>query len=242
MKGCLASACLGLTLVFAAHAQEEAGAEEPEGPWSGEVSFGYLATRGNAENTNLNTSFDIGYEIGKWRHSVDALALHATESRATTAEAYELGWRSERTLTEPNFLHGGVTWRKNRFSGYPIQNSAIVGYGRRVLDTGVHTLNLDVGAGGRRSERSDGVIENDLILSGGLDYKWQFSETAEFTQVIGLEYGENNTYLESESAVGAQLIGNLALVASYTIKYNSDVLPGTLNTDTWTAISLEYRF
>jgi putative salt-induced outer membrane protein YdiY len=42
--------------------------------------------------------------------------------------------------------------------------------------------------------------------------------------------------------VGAQLIGNLALVASYIIKYNSDVLPGTLNTDTWTAISLEYRF
>jgi putative salt-induced outer membrane protein len=242
MKQCVAPFCLSLLLAFAAQAQEEAGAAADEGPWSGEVSFGYLATRGNADNTNLNTSFGVGYATGKWQHSLSALALHATESKATTAEAYEVGLRSERTLTEPNFLFGALNWRKNRFSGYPEQNSAIVGYGRRVLHTGVHMLNLDVGAGARRSERSDAVIENDFILSGGLGYKWQFSETAEFTQTLGIEYGQNNTYMESISAVGAQLIGNLALVASYTIKYNSDVLPGTVNTDTWTAISLEYRF
>ena len=232
----------GLLLVATAEAQEQAGAEEDEGPWSGEISFGYLATRGNAENTNLNTSFGIGYATGNWKHRFEALMLHATESKVTTAEAYEAGWRSERTLTEPNFLFGALNWRHNRFSGYPEQNSATVGYGRRVLDTGVHTLNLDVGGGYRRSERSDGVLESDFIVSGGLDYKWQFSETAEFTQVFGVEWGQNNTYVESVSAVAAQLIGELALVASYTIKYNSDVLPGTENTDTWTAISLEYRF
>jgi len=241
MKLCLAIAGLSLFLVSGAHAQQEEAAED-EGPWSGEVSLGYLATRGNSENTNLNTSFSVGYATGKWRHVFNALALHATVEQATTAEAYEAGWRSERTLTEPNFLFGALNWRNNRFSGYPVQNSATAGYGRRVLDTGVHTLNLDVGGGGRRSERSDGVIETDFIVSGGLDYKWQFSETAEFTQVFGIEYGQSNTYMESISAVGAQLIGNLALVASYTIKYNSDVLPDSVNTDTWTAISLEYRF
>jgi putative salt-induced outer membrane protein len=51
-----------------------------------------------------------------------------------------------------------------------------------------------------------------------------------------------NTYLESVSAVTARLVGQLALVASYTVKNNSDVPVGTENTDTFSAIALEYRF
>jgi putative salt-induced outer membrane protein len=86
------------------------------------------------------------------------------------------------------------------------------------------------------------VKENDLIGRGGLYYKWQFSETAAFTQDFVVESGENNTYLESITAVTARLVGNLALVASYTIKDNSEAPAGTESTDTYTAVSLEYTF
>ena len=41
--------------------------------------------------------------------------------------------------------------------------------------------------------------------------------------------------------MSAKLLGDLALVASYTIKNNSDVPPLTEKTDTYTALSLEYR-
>jgi putative salt-induced outer membrane protein YdiY len=34
----------------------------------------------------------------------------------------------------------------------------------------------------------------------------------------------------------------LALVASYTVKHNTEVLPLTEKTDTYTALSLEYVF
>jgi hypothetical protein len=44
------------------------------------------------------------------------------------------------------------------------------------------------------------------------------------------------------SAIKARLVGNLALVASYTLKRNSDVLPEIEETDTFTALSLEYAF
>ena len=40
----------------------------------------------------------------------------------------------------------------------------------------------------------------------------------------------------------AALTGRLGLKVSYTIKNNSDVLPGLENTDTATAVGIEYSF
>jgi putative salt-induced outer membrane protein len=68
------------------------------------------------------------------------------------------------------------------------------------------------------------------------------SETATFTQDLAVESGSTNTYMESKTALSARLVRNLALVASYTIKSNSEVPVGTEKTDTFTALSLEYAF
>ncbi len=231
-----------MLLSFSSFAHEEPAAEEDTGPWSGKVSFGYLATSGNTENSNLNGNFEIGYATGRWSHLFDAYAINASEDNVSTAEAYGAGWKSEWNMSEVNFLYGKLSYRNDRFSGFPTQFSQTVGYGRRFISTAAHTLNAEVGAGARQSERADGVDENDFILNAGLHYQWSFSETANFTQDIGIEYGQNNTYLESVSAVTARLIGQLALVASYTIKNNSDVPVGSEKTDTYSAIALEYAF
>lgn len=217
-------------------------AEEEESPWAGKAKLGYLATSGNTDNSNLNAGFGISYSTDDWKHAFEAVAIHSTEDNATTAEAYEAGWKSERNLSENNFLFGQLDWRKDRFSGYETQFSQTVGYGRRLIDSEIHKLNVEIGVGARQSKLIDGTDENETIIRGGLDYKWQLSETAAFTQGITIESGQENTYTESVTALSAQLVGNLALVASYTIKNNSDVLPLIEKTDTYTAISLEYIF
>ncbi len=228
---------------LSAHAQEDAAAEEEEAsPWAGNVSLGYLATSGNTENSSLNSSFEVAYTAGNWVHTATGFAINASESDATTAEAYGAGWKSERSLSEFNFLFGQLDWRKDRFSGIPEQFSQTVGYGRRFFDTGRHRLNADIGAGARQSEDSTGASENELVLRGSGHYRWTFSETARFDFDLLVEHGESNTYLQSDFALRARLIGQLLLVASYTIKDNSDVPAGTENTDTFTAISLEYAF
>lgn len=217
-------------------------AEEEEGPWSGKATLGYLATSGNTENSNLNTGLEVGYKAGKWAHLAKAGAINATENELTTAEAYELGWKSEWNLSDKSFLFGRLDWRKDRFSGYDTQFSQTAGYGHRLVDTDKHKLNVEAGAGARQSKLADGTDDNEMIFRGGMQYTWQFSETAEFRQDLAIEAGGNNTYGESFTAVSARLVGNLALVASYTIKHNTDVPPLTEKTDTYTAISLEYLF
>jgi len=216
--------------------------EEPEGPWAGKATLGYLGTSGNTENTSLNSGFELGYTTGKWQHIATASAIHGSEDSTTTVEAYELGLKSEWNLSDKNFLFGRLSWRKDRFGGFDTQFSQTLGYGRRLIKTDKHTLNAEVGVGARQSERQDGTEEDETIFNGGVYYKWKLSETAEFSQDITAEAGSDNTYTESVTAVTATLVGNLALVASYTIKNNSDVPPLTEKKDTYTALSLEYAF
>lgn len=226
------------------HAQQvgspPAGPEK--GPWSGKAALGFLATSGNTESSSLNSAFTVAYGVGRWAHSLQALAINATENEQTSAEAYALGWKTEFNMTERDFLFARVNWRKDRFSGYDQQLIESVGYGRRLIDTGVHFLNAEIGAGARQADLVDGTTEEELIWRGGLNYQWKFSETARFTQDLTTEAGPENIYSESVSALRTRLIGALALVASYTIKNNSVVPVGSEKTDTFTAVSVEYTF
>ncbi len=215
---------------------------EEASPWAGKATLGYLATSGNTENSTLNTGFEVGYASGKWAHLLTAAAISASENEENTAEAYDLGWKSERKITDQDFVFGRLQWRKDNFGAYDTQFSQTLGYGRRLIDNDKHKLNVELGIGARQSELQFGGRQDETIFTAGGYYKWQFSETAEFRQDLKTESGSSNTYTESVTALSARLVGDLALVASYTIKNNSDVPPLTEKTDTYTALSLEYSF
>ena len=237
----LRSLCViaALTLIAPVVSAQE---EEETSPWAGKATLGYLATSGNTDNTSLNAGFEVSYTKEQWIHAFKAAAINSAESDVTTAEAYEAGWKSERNLSEGNYLFGQLHWRKDRFSGYDTQFSQTVGYGRRLLDTDKHKLNAEIGVGARQSDLVDGTEESETIGRAALNYAWQISETAAFSQTLAVESGSSNTYTEAVSKLSASLVGSLALVASYTVKNNSDVPVGIEKTDTFTALSLEYTF
>ena len=222
-----------------AYAAEEAA---DDGPWSGKVTFGYLATSGNTENSNLNSGLEVGYTAGLWEHMATAAAIYADDSGSTTSEAYDAGWKSARNITDQDFLFGRLDWRKDRFSAFDTQFSQTVGYGRRLIDNDRHSLDGELGLGARQSERIDGTSLDETIFRGGLRYRWALSDTSEFRQDLVVEAGDENTFAESVTAISARVIGGIALTASYTVRNNSDVLPGIEKTDTFTALSLEYGF
>ena len=221
-----------------ASAQEE----EETSPWAGKATLGYLATSGNTENTSLNAGFEVSYTMNKWLHGYNASAINSAEDEVTTAEAYVAGWKSERSFSESNYMFGQLNWRKDRFSGYDTQFSQTVGYGRRLIDDEKHKLNAEIGAGARQSDLVDGTDESETIIRGALNYAWQISDNAAFSQTLAVESGSENTYTEAVSKLSASLVGNLALAASYTVKNNSEVPVGLEKTDTFTALSLEYTF
>jgi len=186
----------------------------------------------------------------------------------TTAAAYQLGWKSKHDIDNSNYLFGALDWIKDRKASYVKQTFETVGYGHRVIQNDTHTLNIDMGAGFSQQElapfcstiisempsadnicladpfqvlvlgqNEDGIVG---VLSG--DYLWKINENVTFGQDLDVFAASDNTYWESVSALRVHLTGDLALIASYTIKANTDASLGAEKQDTYTAISLDYLF
>ena len=219
----------------AGHAQNEEG-------FSGRTGLGYIATSGNSENKSLNADFNLWWNHDPWDHSLSGLAIKSSSSNIDTAEAYGLAWQSNYAINETAYIFGIVALDKDEFSTYNQQIREAIGYGHRFIDLENHILNGEVGVGVRQATLRNNQNQDEGILRFSGDYQWVISETSGFTQTLSIESGSDNTYLEMASALSADVRENLALVISYTIKNNSDVLPGTEKTDTFTAVSLEYIF
>lgn len=221
---------------------------EPTDKFAGRIQFGYLAATGNSETTNINSKVMLGWDKEKWRHAVIASGIYSQDEESTIAERYRFGYKADRKLGEQNYLFATVNWEQDVFSGYENRTTEAIGYGRRILESDEHTLDLEIGIGARQTELvSTGLLlptmETDETI-GRLagDYLWKFGEHSDFSQRVVVESGDLNTYVESVSAVTSQLLGELDLVVSYTIQRNSDVPLGLERTDTYTTVSVQYNF
>ena len=215
--------------------QDEAG-------FSGHAGLGVLATSGNSDNESINANFDLWWNYAPWGHSLKGGAIKSSTSGVTTAEANNLAWQSKYNLNDTDYIFGLIAWDTDKFSAYDQQLRETVGYGRRFLDTEKHLLSGEIGVGARQSDLRDGTSQSGTIGYLGGNYRWTISESSLFTQSLGIESGSDNTYIEATSALSAKMRDNLALIVAFTVKNNSDVLPGMKKTDTFTTISLDYRF
>lgn len=231
-----------LAIAFAgtAMAQEEEGEERD--PFEGSASLGYLATSGNTDSENLNAAFSLKWQPNLWSHEFNVSAINAETSGVTTAEAKFANYIARRDFGEKSYLFASADWESDEFSAFDNQLSETVGYGRHIIATERHTLDVEIGFGARQAELRSGLEEDESIGRAALGYAWQLSETAEFTQSLIIESGSSNTSTESVSELRADIFGNVALVLSYRLRNNSDVPFGIDKTDRFTAISLEYGF
>jgi putative salt-induced outer membrane protein len=230
----LASFTLG-----SARAQQE---EPAEGPWSGSLGIGFLNVSGNAESRSSNLEAKLGYDGEKWHHDMLGRALGQSQNDVSTAEAYKLSYTPKYDFTERTYAFGLLDWNKDLFAAFREQAFQIVGLGRRFIDTEKHKLNGELGVGATQREDQLGARDRQFVGRVSGDYEWNISENAQFTQTLAVNISSSNTFLESVTGLRTSIAGPLGLVVSYTVRNNSDVLPGTKKTDTWTAINLDYAF
>lgn len=249
------SSCVGLVLTFACLTTAQAavwgevakpgtdgGTAAADGGFTGKFELGYLATSGNTDTASLNTRLAVGWEALKWRHSAGVGAVRAEDSGVLTTERYTAAVKSDYKFNESDYLFVTVNYDRDEFAGYSRRTSEAVGYGRRLLHGPVHSLEAELGAGARQTEPLVGPDTDDSIVRLAGKYLWKFSAAGEFVQTLVIEDGSDNRVSESVSSLKAALTGTLGLKVSYTIKHNSDVLPGLARTDTATAIGIEYSF
>jgi putative salt-induced outer membrane protein len=210
---------------------------------NGHIGFSYADARGNTDTTAVSGDSKLQYVTGgPWLYDARLLFVAREEREVSTEERYETRLTANRYWTEENYLFGRLDWRKDNFGGVREEWVPSVGYGRVLLRSERHDLKAELGAGYRMADLADGTSEEGAALSGGLRYNWQISESAVFSQNALVQRSDDNTYLESETALRTNIIGNLNARMSYIIKHNTDVPEGRRNSDFFTTIGLEYTF
>ena len=90
--------------------------------------------------------------------------------------------------------------------------------------------------------RDRGKDSEEAILRIASDYQWKFSANSTFSQDFDIEAGNDNTISSSRTALEVKVIGEVAIVWSYSIKYKEQVPAGTRHADTETAVTVSYSF
>lgn len=241
---------LGLLLLAAASGTVLAeDAPPPPPPWSGEASAGVIVTTGNSESATVNAKAEVVYQSERWRNTLTAATIKteqedlATGEDVRTAERYLIGNKTDFNFTGRDYAFLALEFEKDLVGPVRERTSETAGYGRKVLTGPAHLLEAELGAGARQTEAQiTGEKDDDLIGRARIAYKWNFTDTSYFGETLKAESGESNTFTESVTELRLSLVGRLFALASYTVRSNSDVPPGTEKTDTVTALSLGWTF
>lgn len=237
------------TTVFAdvvlAQAETEAETETEDKPistWNGEAELGYVMTSGNSDTDSLNVRFRIENKRRFWWHKFHADALRSTDDDKVTARNYSALLRTEYLRTQKDYLFASLRQESDTFAGYDSRQTGVGGYGFRWGVDKPHQLDLEAGAGARRTDYTEQATDSEGIFRLAANYRWIISPTSEFSEELSTEIGEDNTYTESETSLKVKINSALAMKLNLTIKDNSKVLDGNKHTDTKTSVTLAYDF
>ena len=138
---------------------------------------------------------------------------------------------------------GNLRHIDDEFGGFSTQSTLSGGVGWNVIKEEGHTLNLETGAGYRRSEeQGTGIKTTEPTFVGSAKWAYQATETTELSNDFRVEAASDNTFVENEIAARVKINSSLGLKVSYLLRNNSDVPVGTEKKDTLTSVSLDYKF
>lgn len=198
------------------------------------VDLGFVSTSGNTEVTTFNMGEKLTYTTGRWMFGQAAAAIYGQTDGSSTAEQYDAALRAEYSLG-PHFLSfAGVTWYRNTFAGITSRFVEGVGLGWRTIQAARDTLRLDAAITSNQ-ETNLALVQSTFAASrASLAYKHLFGASTAFTEVFewvtNLEDTEDQRIV-SETALTAPISKQIALKATYTIRFDNQPEPGFKDTD-----------
>lgn len=234
-KSLLTLACVGL---FSLSAQ----AEEAAQGFSGEGELGYTNTTGNSDTDSLNARLGLAYFTGPWEYGAEVSAVSARANGGLTNERYLFDAKAARTFAEVYYGFGNLHYDRDLFSGYEYRASTAMGVGRRFLGLTDKVFNIEVGAGYLVDKLETEKEQSHGMLHAAAKFRYPLNKQVSFAQDFMVQATDDNTHSESITGLKVSMTDNLALKLSYTLKHNSEVLPGRKNLDTMTAVTVVYGF
>lgn len=240
MRPSRALAVLTLT-ALPAFALPVLAAEGEEKPFTMDANAAYLKSTGSSNKETIKGLLDMQYKMAAWTHQFHADGLNEADNDTDehTTERYLAYEKSSWNFTERDYLFVKPQWEKDLQSAYTYQALLAAGYGRNVIKSDTMLLNVDIGAGVRRSKfDSPPATKDDGIGNFALKYEWKFSKNARFNEDLSVETGDSGTVARTRTAFTADITDVLGLTLAYETKTDSG--PSEVE-DSLTTFGLTYR-
>ena len=219
-------------------------AEETEGAvWSGTGQLGFSMTSGNSDTENLSAGLKLKRESDKWVSDLSLDLLRASSNDLDTAERYTVNTKTGYKFDENDYAYYGTRYDQDKFSGYDYTITTTVGWGHKVHDNDESRLITEVGLGYKTEALDiDRSENNGMVLAGKLDYMRQLTETVKFEDVLVVEAGDENTFIQNDLGFSFKVSEKFAVKLAHQIRHNTDAPIGKDSTDTLVSANLVYDF
>ena len=230
-----------------------AAADQPV--WTGTGELGLAVSRGNSHSENLNTKLSAQGESADWLHKLGFAAVRAEsevvgdfdgdgveDSRdELSANRYQFNASSGYKMNPRTSWIGALRYENDDFAAYRDQTTLTLSFGYNIIDSEQTKLATEFGPGYRRARPQDGGdAESDLIFRGLVDYTHALTSNTSLVNTLLIEAGEDNRFAQNDFGVAVSMNSSFALKTGVQMRYNSEVEPGTHNTDTLTTVNLVY--
>ncbi len=215
-------------------------AQEAEKPFTMDANAAYLKSTGSSNKETIKGLLDMQYKMDAWTHQFHGEGFNEADNSLGqhTTERYLAYEKSNWNFTERDYLFVKPQWEKDLQSIYVYQALLAAGYGRSFIKSDAMLLNIDVGAGVRRSKFDvGGDTKDDAIGNLALKYEWKFTRHARINEDMSLEAGDAGTITRTRTALTADITDVLGLTLSYETKHDSEIDGG----DSLTSFGLSYR-
>ena len=229
------------------------------GAWadfSGSGQLGVVSAHGNTNSQSANAKLDLAEKLEYWKHKFGFNALYGQSDNITSANRWDTSWESDYKLTKRLFWFGGLRYEKDKFGAFSYQGTVTTGIGYQIFDTDTTELSVQLGAGYKRSlpqtlvkdadtgkviQRIDGDVSNRAVVTGGLDFSHQLTDSTKVLNTFLVESTTDNTFMKNNLALQVAISDKLALSVGYEARENTSPPPDQHRLDTLTTLNLVYK-
>jgi len=211
--------------------------------WTGAVELSAALNTGNTDQKAASTAIKLKREGDKWTQNFIGSFDFTRTDGATSQKKLQIGYQLNYAVSDRSYLFGNTNFENDHFSGYNYRIIAAGGYGYKAIVQDDLTWNLEAGPGYRYSAiRDSDETDSELIGLATSDLVWKISDTAAFSNTMGVIYGASTTTFNTATAVTMAINSHLSGKLSFESKTDTDPPVGAKNTDTTTKASLVYGF
>jgi putative salt-induced outer membrane protein YdiY len=211
--------------------------------FEGSALFSYLGSQGNSDTQSLGAGVDAAWRPQPWTYRAKGNFAQNKTGSVSSAESITALARASREIGKLWSLFGQYDFLRDRFAGVDQRQVGEGGLTWRPLDTDLHKLRFDFGAGYLHEQGPTKEFDSSTG-SLGAAYRYAISKNSDFTYEPRYRVPFANTddwKFDHDASLSVAMNSILSMKLTHTLHYSNQPAPGFKATDTVLSVSLVAR-